>query len=98
MADYEQGSLVRATATFVNASDVNTDPTTVTVKYRVGSDAAVSKVYGTDAEVIKSATGIYYIDLTVGTSDGTWYVRWEGTGDVVAAVEASFGVKQSQFD
>lgn len=98
MADFDQGTRIRSTATFTNAASANTDPDTVTVKYRVGTGTVTSKVYGTDVEVVKSATGIFYIDLDVGTSDGTWYVRWEGTGAVVAATETSFGVKQSQFD
>jgi hypothetical protein len=98
MSDFEQGTLIRSTATFTNAAGANTDPTTVTVRYRVGTDTVTTKVYVTDAAVIKSATGIFYIDLAVGALDGTWHVRWEGTGAVVAAVEASFSVKPSQFD
>jgi len=100
MADFEQGTRVRSTATFQNAAvpPVDADPTAVVVKYRVGSGEVTTKTYGVDNEVVKSATGIYYIDLDVAALDGTWYVRWSGTGTVVTAVESSFGVKQSQFD
>lgn len=98
MADFEQGTRIRSTATFTNAAGTNTDPTTVTVKYRVGNGTVTTKVYVTDPEVVRSAAGIFYIDLDVGTARGMWHVRWEGTGAVVTAVESSFGVAGSEFD
>ena len=93
---YTRGSLIRSTATFENASDVATDPTVVTVVYRPSDGTEVTKIYGTDGEVVKSATGVFYIDLAANSS-GSWRVRWTGTGTVVAAVETSFVVDNSEF-
>ncbi len=92
---YIVGQLVRCTATFKNSSDVNTDPTAVLVKYKTPT-TIVTKTYGIDAEVVKSATGIYYIDLTL-NEEGTWTYRFEGTGAVVAAGETWLQVGDSAF-
>ena len=93
---YYIGDLIRISAVFTNESDVEADPSTVTVKYKDPSSVESSKVYGVDGEVIKDSTGNYHIDIDM-DEGGFWYYRWEGTGAVVAAEEASLEVEKSAF-
>jgi hypothetical protein len=97
MPNFEQGNIIRATGRFFNAASAPVDPTAVSVSYRVGGGAVTTYVYGTDVEVAKSSTGVYTLDLAVGTTAGRWHVRWTGTGTTVAATESSFVVLESQF-
>lgn len=91
---YEQGETVRITGTF-SVSGVNTDPTTVTLKVQNPAGTETSYTYAA-SEVTKSATGVYYKDVTLSTS-GVWYYRWIGTGTVVSADEDYLFVKPSEF-
>jgi len=91
---YDKGDSVRLGATFT-VSDVNTDPTTVTLKVKNPAGVTSTYTYGA-AEITKSATGIYYKDITV-TDDGMYYYRFEGTGTCVAASEHGFEVRKSEF-
>ena len=93
MTTYYVGSKVRLTGTFT-VSSTNTDPTTVKVRVKKPDGTITAYTYVTDAEVVKSATGIYYIDVTL-TLGGTWTYRWEGTGTVVAASEATVTAQYS---
>jgi hypothetical protein len=95
MAIYDKGDQVRVTATFTSNS-VNTDPTDnandVTVTWRKPSG-------GTDATptATKSATGIYYVDLTL-AEVGTHAVRITGDEGVIAAGIVELEVQPSVFD
>ena len=93
---YPVGSKVRSTCTFENSAGTDVDPTAVAVSYRTPGSAAVTKTYGTDVEVVKSATGIYYIDLDLDTA-GEWRLRWAGTGSNKAAKEAQIYCEPSFF-
>lgn len=92
---FDVGSRVRWPVTF-RVAGVLTDPTTITAKYQKPDGTEVSKIYGTDVEVVKVSAGEYYIDIDV-TAAGTWYARWNGTGACVAAIERSFVAKSTQF-
>lgn len=69
------------------------DPTTVTFAYQVGSGATTVWVYGTNSQVKKSATGVYYIDDGSGGLDTTnmggsiLTGQFKGTGAVYALAE-----------
>ena len=95
MPIYDKGDQVRVTATFTSNS-VNTDPTDdaddVTVTWRKPSG-------GTDATptATKSATGIYYVDLTL-TEVGIHTVRFTGDEGVIAAEVVELEVGASVFD
>ena len=95
MAVYDKGDQVRVTATFTSNS-VNTDPTDnandVTVTWRKPSG-------GTDATptATKSATGIYYVDLTL-TEVGTHTIRFTGDEGVITAGIVELEVQPSVFD
>lgn len=79
------------------------DPTTVTAK-AVGNNGngpadqpAGSYVYGTDAEVTKSATGIYVLTFTP-DREGDWTVAFKGTGTAAVVNQDKFYAKASIFD
>lgn len=96
MSTYDVGDQIKLTASFTNSSNVAADPTTVTVKTKSPAGTTTTYVYGTDNEVVKAGTGSYYILLTL-SSAGMWYVRFAGTGAIVAAVEEAVGVRESAF-
>lgn len=93
---YDKGSQVKISCTFTDVNGVAVDPTTVTVKYENPSGTETVFVYGTDAEVVKSAVGVYYVLVDVDET-GTWYYRFDGAGAAVAASEAEFYVRSSEF-
>ena len=93
---YDEGDLIRLSAAFTDLNDAAVDPTTVTVKHKTPDGTITTKVYLTDAEVIKDSTGNYHIDVSVATY-GVWRYRWIGTGAAQAAAEAEFLVAQSEF-
>jgi hypothetical protein len=90
MADINPGDVVRVSTSpgFKNAAGVLTDPTAVTLRWRIHQDET-EWVYGTDEEVAKDSTGLYHADIPV-TVAGPYWFRWEGTGAVKAAEEGSF--------
>lgn len=92
---YENGDQVRLTVTFANSAGTNTDPTAIVFKYRNPAGTISTKTYAL-GEVTKSATGVYYIDLSL-TSDGEWHYRAYGTGNLVAAAEGKLTVSKSVF-
>lgn len=96
LQEFDLGDAPRVIVTFRDFSGVLADPTTVTVKIKKGDGSIVTKLFGTDVEVVKDSAGIYHIDIDTDMS-GTWTVRGEGTGAVKAAIEQRFKVKESDF-
>ncbi len=96
MNNYDIGDKVRSTGTFVNSSDVNTDPTTITFKLKDPSGNITTFIYLTDAEVVKSGTGVYYFDNIL-DEEGVYHYRFEGTGVLVASGEDSYRAVTSEF-
>jgi hypothetical protein len=96
MNAYDKGDLVRVTATFTNSAGAATDPTAVTCRVK-SPTATTVYVYGTDAALVKDATGVFHLDVSAATA-GQWYYRWEGTGAVEQADEGAFVVTASAFD
>jgi hypothetical protein len=95
MALHNIGDNVRLKGTLADASAVNVDPSTVTVKVKQPDDTITTHTYA--ATVSKQATGIYYVDFTP-TLEGIHYVRFSSTGTGQAAGEISFRVESSEFD
>ena len=89
MASYDIGNVVRATVAFTNPldSDAAVDPAAVFASVRDTSGAVTTYTYGDDAELVKSSTGVYYIDVTL-ASAGRYYVRLWSTGAGQAAEES----------
>jgi hypothetical protein len=76
---YARGATVRASVLIENAAGTDVDPTGLSVVTRNPAGTETTKVYGTDVEVVKAATGSYYIDIDL-TTVGEWAYRWIGTG------------------
>lgn len=91
---YEIGDKVRIKATFT-VSGVKTDPTTITLKVKDPAGIVTSYTY-VGGTVTKSATGMYFRDVSI-TQSGEWFYRWEGTGAVETADEAYLVVEASEF-
>ena len=89
---YQKGDLVRVTGTFTNSAGTAIDPSAVYFAYTNPAGSTTTLTYGTDAAVIKSATGIYYVDVNAATA-GRWYWRWYSTGTGQAADQGEFVVE-----
>lgn len=90
---FDIGDVVRVRATFTQ-DDVAIDPTTVTLVV-LEADGTTSTTYTyAGSTVTRSSVGVYYVDVTVGSSDqGTWYTRWTTTGTGACSEESWFEVK-----
>ena len=92
---YDVGDLVRCTATFAT-SGTNVDPSAVTFKKKTPSGTTTTLTYATDAALVKSAVGIYYVDVSA-TEAGDWSYRFAATGTGQSAEEHQFRVQPSLF-
>lgn len=88
---------VRIPVNYQNDQGDNIDPDTITFRL-IGPDGdTLTKVYGTDAEIAKTGTGDYYIDVMPDVA-GRWHYRWDSTGtNMASAVEGNFVVQRSAF-
>jgi hypothetical protein len=93
---YDKGDLVRITGTFTTAAGVATDPTAVLFSIKNPAGTTTTYTYGTDAQLVKSTTGIYYVDVNV-NAVGTWYYKFYSTGTGQSASEGLFFVPPTQF-
>lgn len=92
MAEYDINDTVRVTNTFKNLAGTATDPSAVTAVVTDPAGTATTYTYPADAQIVKTGTGVYYIDVTL-TSSGTWVVRWRGTGAVATQEETFLSVR-----
>jgi hypothetical protein len=81
------GSLVTSTATFKDVNGNVADPSTITLKYKIGSASTVTVVYPA-APITRSGTGVYLAELDTtgyaGPDPQLWATEWIGTGAVQA--------------
>jgi len=90
---YLTGNQLRNTASFTNAAGAAADPSTVVYKYRKpGTTTVTTLTYGTDAAVVRSATGTYYVDLELDTG-GIWTDWWITTGTPKKTTRGTFSVE-----
>lgn len=94
---YHLGDLVRCTGTFATAAGTATDPTAVRFEVIAPDGTKTSYTYITDAEVVKSSTGVYYVDVDCDQS-GVWEYRMYSTGTGQAASNQSFFVEPTTFE
>jgi hypothetical protein len=92
---YDKGDLVRCTGTFAT-DGVNVDPTAVLFSVKAPSGTATSYTYGTDVQLVKSAVGIYYVNVSA-TESGIYQYRFYSTGTGQAAAEGQFRIRASFF-
>lgn len=97
MNSYFIGNVVRVQGQLADLDGTPGDPGGVVIKYRNPAGVIVTKTYGTDLEVVKTATGAYQMDITA-NAEGVWAYRIEGTGARAAAAEGRFTVREGQFN
>lgn len=100
MSYYDSGATVRLKLTMTDSSGTAVDPGALTFKVRQPDGTVTSYVYGTDAQLVKSSTGIYYVDWPIPktlAAEGVWSYRFEATGANAGAVESQFTVRNSAF-
>jgi uncharacterized protein YfaS (alpha-2-macroglobulin family) len=90
---YDTGDLVRCTGTFAT-DGTNVDPTAVLFKVKSPTGTVTTYTYGTDVQLVKSATGIYYVNVSA-TENGMYRYRFYSTGTGQAASEGQFRVRDS---
>lgn len=95
MDSFDKGDLVRITATFRNAADALTDPTSVTFRHQSPSGTTTSKTFAA-GEVTRDSLGVFYYEW-VPDASGMWSWRFEGTGAVAQVDEGEFMVLLSDF-
>lgn len=98
MADKcDVGDLMRCEGTFLDLDDVAVDPSAVFFKFKDPSGNVTSYTYPTDGELVKEATGLYYVDVDV-DEGGDWWFRFFSTGSGQAAGEGTFWAEPSEVD
>ncbi len=88
------GDLVRITGTLTTAAGAPIDPTTLVAKVKAPDATTTTYTYGTTAFPIKSAAGVYYVDVTP-TQVGEYWYQFLSTGTGQAMDEGMFRVKAS---
>ncbi len=98
MRQYDQGDKIRLTGKFRDGSRALADPTAVVVKIKPPHGDTLTYTYLDDVELARDSAGVYHVDVTPAAGQsGVWFIRWEGTGTIVAADEYSIFVKPSHF-
>ena len=89
---------MRLTTSFVDANGVPVDPTTVAAKVRAPAGRVATFNYPANANLGKTATGAYYLDVTP-YDGGRWHIRWEAqfADASLVATEDDFIVQVSPF-
>ena len=88
--EYDLNDTVSPTCTFT-VSDVNTDPTTISLTVREPDGTTTTYTYA-GATVTKSSTGVYTKNITL-AKRGVWLFQWAGTGACQASAEGTVTVR-----
>lgn len=96
MTVYDKGDVLRVTATYTNAAAAAVDPAVVKFSFKDPAGFVTTYTYLTDAQLVRSAAGIYYVDVRF-TLPGSWFVRHWSTGTGEASSETEYYVKQGAF-
>lgn len=94
--NYLIGDLITLRAAFQDHHGTPADPSRVSVQIKYPDKTIKSFAYGTDDELKKESTGIYYIDI-IPNRAGVWRYRWAVAGTVTKVAEAYFLVEKSAF-
>lgn len=90
---YITGAVVRVAAEFTQAGTA-VDPASVTAMVMLPDGTTTTYIYGTDAALVRSATGLYSIDVAT-AHDGRHKVRFASSGAGAGASEQTFFCKSS---
>lgn len=89
---YDRGDLVHLAATFLGSANVAADASSIYLLLIDPSGSRATHKYGlTPSQIVRAATGAYFLDLDVEIS-GWWGYRWEATGGIQTASESRFEV------
>lgn len=90
-------STIRIPVSYQDADGADLDPTTIKFKLYAPDATVTTYVYGTDADIERTSTGDYYVDVTP-TMAGRYHFRWVSTGtNQKSAIEGTFVVQASPF-
>lgn len=89
-AVYFPGAKATLSVTFANASNVATDPSSLTLTI---VDPSGNSTVLTASDVVKDSTGVYHYLLTVDEA-GEWFYQWAGTGTGAVVNQGSFVVRE----
>jgi hypothetical protein len=92
---YDIGDLVRCTGTFASGG-TNVNPTAVLFKVKSPAGVVTTYTYGTDAALVRDATGVYHVDVSADEA-GEYVYRFWATGTGQAASEGTFIVRSTLF-
>lgn len=94
---YDINDSVRLRAIFKDfVTKTNVDPTNLTFKFKYPDGTKISYIYGTNPELVRESTGVYYVIMDV-TNSGLYFYRFEASGLFRSAAESKFLVKPSVF-
>lgn len=96
MATWELGQQIRSTAVYTDINGDLVDPSVVILKTSA-PDGTETWYSNGSAGMSNPGTGTYYVEYTP-SANGLWRRRWETTGNLITADEATFWVRDSQFD
>ena len=88
--EYDLNDTVSPTCTFT-VSDVNTDPTTISLTVREPDGTTTTYTYA-GATITKTSTGVYTKNITL-AKRGVWLFQWAGTGACQASAEGTVTVR-----
>lgn len=91
---YDFGELARIQTVFANSAGTAVDPTVVKFKYYAKAiGVATTYTYGTNAQLVRGGTGVYYVDIDTNESAGLFYWDFLSTGTGQAADQGQFYVR-----
>lgn len=93
--NYDIGDLVRLSATFRDSDRALVDPTEVSATIIDSAGTKVTKIYLTDAEIVRDSIGAFHWDFTPLIAGRHW-IRWFSTGTGQAAEELQFNIRTQQ--
>lgn len=94
---WDYGDLVRVQGSFTDANSVAQDPTSVYFQIKNPWGSVSAYTYGSNTQVVRSATGVYHVDVSA-DAVGWWKYRWYSSGAGQASGEGEFRVQESEFD
>jgi len=94
---YDIGDRPTITATFTNAADALTDPSTVQFKWKTPAGIETT-ITSPDATIANPSVGIWtYTPAAALSESGRYIARAKGTAGLITAGELSFTVQTTQF-
>lgn len=94
MTFFNSGVVVRVSAIFTNSAGTAADPATIKFSYTAAAlGVTTTYTYVTDAALVKSSTGNYYVDIDSRESGGMYDWRFFSTGSGQTSNQDKFYVR-----